>query len=131
MVTAGYTVDEIRGFVREYHLLPHGTKGAWLARQEFGETQLRRWRKAFLGGDLDRGIIPRDHSGMSHRQQLAAVEKDRGRQVAAHEAELARLHGRIRELEATNEALGKAIGLLHALSEQEPDGSKTNEPNSS
>ncbi|WP_235632101.1 hypothetical protein [Mycolicibacterium rutilum] len=37
------------------------------------------------------------------------------------EAELAHLRERVRELEATNEALGKAIGLLHAMNAQEPD----------
>jgi hypothetical protein len=37
------------------------------------------------------------------------------------EDELARLRARVGELEATNEALGKAIGLLHAMSAEEPD----------
>jgi hypothetical protein len=31
----------------------------------------------------------------------------------------------VRELEDTNEALGKAIGLLHAMSEQEPTAPRT------
>jgi hypothetical protein len=31
----------------------------------------------------------------------------------------------VRELEETNTALGKAIGLLHAMSEQEPDAIAT------
>lgn len=47
------------------------------------------------------------------------------------EAENERLRARVQELEATNEALGKAIGLLHQLSEQEPGPSQTNEPSSS
>lgn len=47
------------------------------------------------------------------------------------EADNEQLRARIRELEATNEALGKAIGLLHQLSEHEPDTSQTNEPKSS
>ncbi|WP_235622014.1 hypothetical protein [Mycolicibacterium austroafricanum] len=37
------------------------------------------------------------------------------------EAELAELRQRVRELEATNEALGKAIGLLHTMNAHEPD----------
>jgi hypothetical protein len=37
------------------------------------------------------------------------------------EAELTHLRARVRELEATNEALGKAIGLLHAMNVEEPD----------
>jgi hypothetical protein len=41
------------------------------------------------------------------------------------EAELARLKARVRELETTNEALGKAIGLLHAMNADEPDAAPT------
>ncbi len=50
-----------------------------------------------------------------------ALEKARAAERAAHEAEVAKLSKRIRELEGTNDALGKAIGLLHAMNEQEPD----------
>ncbi len=41
------------------------------------------------------------------------------------EAELAHLRARVRELEATNEALGKAIGLLHEMNVEEPDAAPT------
>jgi hypothetical protein len=41
------------------------------------------------------------------------------------DAELARLQARVRELETTNEALGKAIGLLHEMNVQEPDATPT------
>lgn len=41
------------------------------------------------------------------------------------EAELARLRARVGELEAANEALGKAIGLLHAMNAEEPDTTPT------
>ena len=39
--------------------------------------------------------------------------------------ELARLRARVGELETTNEALGKAIGLLHAMNAHEPDAAPT------
>ncbi|WP_219905713.1 hypothetical protein [Glaciihabitans tibetensis] len=39
---------------------------------------------------------------------------------AAHDAEIAKLNSRVRELEETNTALGKAIGLLHSMNEEEP-----------
>ena len=42
-----------------------------------------------------------------------AMARARAAERAAHEAEVARLQARVRELEQTNEALGKAIGLLH------------------
>jgi hypothetical protein len=41
------------------------------------------------------------------------------------EAEMAHLRARVRQLEATNEALGKAIGLLHAMNVEEPDAAPT------
>ena len=54
------------------------------------------------------------------------------RERAAQEAEVARLTARVRELEQTNETLGKAIGLLHQMSEQEPAVNQpTNDPSDS
>ena len=53
-------------------------------------------------------------------EKRTGIAKQRAPERAAHEAELARLNARVRELEQTNEALGKAIGLLHQMSEQEP-----------
>ena len=41
------------------------------------------------------------------------------------EAELAHLRARVRELEATNAALGKAIGLLHERNVEEHDAAPT------
>lgn len=40
---------------------------------------------------------------------------------AEHEAETERLQTRNRELEETDAVLGKAIGPLHQMNEQEPD----------
>jgi len=61
-----------------------------------------------------------------------AIAKARAAEAARHEAELARLQARVDELEQTNAALGKAIGLLHASSELEPDTTPmTNDPDSS
>jgi hypothetical protein len=60
------------------------------------------------------------------------MARQRDAQIARNEADLARLQARVRELEATNEALGKAIGLLHANSEQEPDAApRTSDPSDS
>ncbi|MHB1173156.1 MAG: hypothetical protein ACYCZY_11835, partial [Lacisediminihabitans sp.] len=49
-----------------------------------------------------------------------ALERRRAAEQAAHISEVAKLNARVRELEDTNSALGKAIGLLHAMSEEEP-----------
>lgn len=62
----------------------------------------------------------------------SALERQRAKEQAAHEAKVARLNARIRELEESNDALGKAMGLLHSLSGQEPDADpKKSDPSGS
>ena len=56
------------------------------------------------------------------RKALAKVDAVR---QARDEAELAQLRERVRQLEATNEVLGKAIGLLHEMNAHEPDAAPT------
>lgn len=65
----------------------------------------------------------------SDRSQIAeALAAER----VTHDAETARVQQRIRELEQSNEALGKAVGLLHAMNEHEPGATPTtNEPSDS
>ena len=132
-ISPGFTAAEIREFVHEYEMQPHGQKYAWLAAQNVGINQMRRWRMVVFGGDLDRGLIPREGESMTiPPRQRAAWERARAAERAAHESELARMQRRVRELEETNDALGKAIGLLHARSGQEPVASPTpTDPSSS
>jgi hypothetical protein len=125
-ISPGFTSAEIREFVVEYHLLPHGQKGLWRAAQGVSVRQLKRWEAAVFDGDLDRGLIPREGGGMrvppakrTAVAMAAAAKQDRD------DDELARLRARVGELEATNEALGKAIGLLHAMNAEEPDAVPT------
>jgi hypothetical protein len=125
-ISAGFTPTEIRELVVEYQLVPHGQKGPWLAAQGVSNRRFRRWQTAVFDGDLDRGLIPREGGAMTvppaKRRALAKADE------AKHdrdEAELARLQARVRELEATNEALGKAIGLLHERNVQEPGTTAT------
>jgi hypothetical protein len=54
-----------------------------------------------------------------------SIARARAAERAAHDEEVAKLNARVRELEQTNEALGKAIGLLHQLNEQEPGAART------
>lgn len=130
-ISPGFTALEIRDFVYEYHRLPHGQKRSWLAAQGVTYHCLKRWRIAVFDGDLDRGLIPREGMDMTsppvRRAVLAKVAS-----AEQTEAELARLRARVQELEQTNEALGKAIGLLHARNEHEPDAAPTtNDPSDS
>lgn len=121
-ISPGFTSEQIREFVHQYELQPFGQKAFWLAGQGIAYDRLRRWRSAVYGGDLDRGLIPREgESMMMPPRQRHAVEHARAREREAQQAELERMQQRIRELEETNDALGKAIGLLHARSAQEPD----------
>jgi hypothetical protein len=84
-------------------------------------------------GDLDRGLIPREGGLVTvPPEKRTGIERQRARERAAHEAEVAKLAARVRELEQTNEALGKAIGLLHQMSEQEPAATQpTTDPSDS
>lgn len=125
-ISPGFTSAEICEFVVQYHLLPHGQKGSWRAAQGVSIRQLRRWEAAVFAGDLDRGLIPREGSGVTvppaKRTALAMAQTAKQER---DEAELARLQARVCELEATNETLGKAIGLLHAMNAAEPDAAPT------
>lgn len=132
-ISAGFTTAEIREFVHEYQLQPHGQKGLWLAARGVSYNRMRRWRAAVFEGDLDRGLIPREGSAMTIPPgKRTALEKERARERAAQAAEVEGLTARVRELEETNEALGKAIGLLRAMNEHEPDAtSRTPDPSGS
>lgn len=114
-ISAGFTKEQIREFVHEYEIQPYGQKAIRLVAQRVSYDRLRRWRSAVFDGDLDRGPIPREGSRMTVRpEKRTALERQRATERAAHEAEVARLSDRVRELEETNAALGKAIGHLHS-----------------
>jgi hypothetical protein len=119
-ISPGFTAVEIVDFVYEYHRQPFGQKGSWLAGQGVTYHRLRRWQTAVFDGDLDRGLIPREGSYVTTPPAKRAA-KVRAAETQRHEAEIARLQARVDELEQVNEALGKAIGLLHANSEEEPE----------
>ena len=132
IVIQGYTREEIREFMHEYYLQPHGTKTAWLVARQVPEWTLRRWRKLVFEGDLDRNLVPRDHGVMARTSgERSAFEKARAQEIAKHQSEVEQLKDRIRELEGSNTVLGKAIGLLHDLNVPEPDTKPTNDPKSS
>lgn len=126
-IEPGYTDEEIRAAVYEYERLPHGTKGAWLDSQGIHRSSLSRWRNAVFDGDLARGMIPREGGVMTSPNQRRRLTRHHGQSESDND----QLRARIRELEAANEALGKAIGLLHQLNAQEPDTPETNEQPSS
>lgn len=125
-IIAGLSPSEIRELVVEYQLVPHGQKGPWLAALGISNRQFRRWQSAVFDGDLDRGLIPREGVGMTvPPAKRRALAKAAEAKLVRDDAEVARLQARVRELEATNEALGKAIGLLHERNAQEPDATPT------
>ena len=121
-ISPGFTTEQIREFVHQYEIQPYGQKAVWLVGQGVSYDRLRRWRSAVFDGDLDRGLIPREGGVVTvPPEKRTGIERQRAKERAGQEAELARLNARVRELEETNAALGKAIGLLHQMSEQEPD----------
>lgn len=123
-ISPGVTVAEIREIVHEYQRLPYGRKALWREERALSYKTLRRWQAAVYAGDLDRGLIPRQGSQMTVPQNKRAALA-RAAEYAAHTAEVSTLSARVRELEDTNRALGKAIGLLHAMSEEEPADTPT------
>jgi len=76
--------------------------------------------------DLDRGLVPRDDGDMNVPWDKRRVfSAGRAREIAEHDVEVARLQARVKELEEVNATLGKAIGLLHQVNEQEPGENPT------
>lgn len=131
-ISPGFTTEEIVEFVAEYHRQPWGQKGAWLADRGVSKDRLRRLQSAVFDGDLDRGLIPRDSGVGTPAVKRSSMAKQRDARIARDEAEIVRLQARVRELEATNDVLGKAIGLLHEMNVPEPDATpKTNDPDDS
>ncbi len=128
VISPGYTVDEIRVLLHEYELIGHGGKKAWRLEHGVTDRMVNKWRRAIYGGDLDRGLIARETVHMSPLERRLKAQHD---PTIGQLAEIARLNARIEELEATNDVLGKAIGLLHKLSEHEPDTPPMSEPTSS
>lgn len=126
-IAPGYTAEEIRALVFDYENQPWGSKQEWLAGQGISRDRFRRWRETVFDGDLDRGLIPRDGEGMTSVRQRRVIAKDQ----KIRDEENERLRARVGELEEANEALGKAIGLLHRLSAHEPDTPLTSGPKSS
>ncbi|WP_228373319.1 hypothetical protein, partial [Demequina silvatica] len=128
-VSMGYSAEEIRALVQEYEDQPFGTKREWLRAQPFSEGKFRRWRMTVIRGDLDRGLVPREGGSMAKSaDRHFSAQAERARQIRDQQAQLERMQARIDELEAANDALGKAIGLLHAMREHEPDMQETTGP---
>lgn len=139
---SGFSSEEIRGYVCEYLDLPQGSKGLWLEDKPFSKWQLRQWRKALIGGDLERGLVPRSSGSVSNVMKRAidadrALEVERARHEeelkaveASHAEQLARRDEQIRILEAGNIALGKAFGLLQQIRDQEPEAGAGTESSS-
>lgn len=110
-ISVGVTAAEIREFVHEYQLQPYGQKGSWLAARGVSYDRLQRWRDAVYAGDLDRGLVPREASGVTvPPSKRTALEKQRAAESAAHEVELARLRDRIAELEGSTMRWEKLSG---------------------
>ncbi|MBX0300204.1 hypothetical protein K2F54_09475, partial [Cryobacterium sp. 1639] len=64
-ITPGFTVVEIREFVREYDGLAYGRKAPWLVERGLSRRRLARWQGAVYEGDLERGLIPREDGRMT------------------------------------------------------------------
>lgn len=124
-MTTGVTAEEIREIVHEHHLQPWGTKQGWLRSRGISRDKIRRWGATTFEGDIELVLFPRQASPMTHPATRTLLERQRARERAVRDLEVERLNARVQELEAMNEDLGKAIGLLHSRSEQEPGENQT------
>lgn len=119
-IEIGYTNEEITRLVFEYESQPHGSKKAWRQARGISQGKLRRWVRAVFDGQPNRGLIPREGvPGMKARERrhIAASAGDPYEKISQLEA-------RVQELEAVNDVLGKAIGLLQENNAtQEPETS--------
>ena len=117
-----YSAEEKAVLVAEYLSIQHGQKGSWRAEHGIGHTTMSKWRKAYFFGDLEQSLIPRDTSSMSVSDgarlkqlelQLAAEKRARAAESERHADEQRRHATELDRLNKVNDALGKAIGLLH------------------
>ena len=128
----GWTASEQAAFVSEYFFLPYGAKKRFLAEKGVKYSQLRAWRATYFFGDLERGLLPRETPRMGNedvaefKRLRAALERERAGRAEdqrRHAEDRRRDAEEIERLQRSNEALGKAIGLLHELNgQQEPTG---------
>ncbi|MDR6891519.1 hypothetical protein [Falsarthrobacter nasiphocae] len=134
---ARYTAEEKRAAILAYHQVPYGRKGAWLREQPFSRHQLTSWRSAYFEGDLDRGLIPRDTASMPsnparlpHLEKLLAAREQEIQDLKdQHAAQIAQLREEAQAHRTVSEALGKAIGMMHTMSEHSSDPTpRTNAP---
>ena len=70
-LSPGVSSEEIKGYVWEYLDLPQGSKEGWLEGKPFTRAQFHRWRKAFVSGDMERGLVPRSSSRVSDMTKRA------------------------------------------------------------
>lgn len=124
VVVFAFTASEKIDLVEEYMALPQGGKAAWRLQMGVSSGTMSNWRRAYLFGDLARDLVPRDTAGMDVNKDRTPGLAQRLQQRVDQEARVSELEARVAELTAANaqlsqanDVLGKAIGLLHAMSE--------------
>ena len=110
-----YTVAEKVALVEEYPMLRYGQKTVWLKAKGIAQPTITRWRRGYLYGDLEQDLIPRNTEGMSVEDgaKFQELELALARERSARLEEQAIHRAEVERLEAINQTLGKAIGLLH------------------
>ncbi|MGB3698807.1 MAG: hypothetical protein WBA05_15385 [Gordonia sp. (in: high G+C Gram-positive bacteria)] len=117
------SVAEIELLVEEYLDLPRGTKYAWLEEKGFTQHVFDKWRRAYLGGDLAQGLVPRKGSHTpravkSATRKLRELERSSAAERAAFEKQIEKMKVEIAMLHEGNIAMGKAFGLLQQMSQE-------------
>ena len=119
----GPSAAEKAELVGEYLQVRPGEKRAWLVGRRIDPKRMSKWRRMYLFGDLELGLDPRDTDGMVEEDgaRIRQLEKQLQLERAVRADELRAHREEIEWLEKANDALGRAIGLLHDRNaEREP-----------
>ena len=123
-----FTVEEKRAIIVEYEDAPYGSKTLVLRRHRLSWSTLQRFFAYRDAGLLDSGARKGWPYLMTPRAESAEISRLRG-EVRRLEAALAREQRNRHVAEAAAEALGKASALLQAMLESaEPSSSEPSSP---
>lgn len=117
-----FSPDDRREVVITYYCAPHGSRIAYLNSRGIKYEWFRRWRLQYFGGDIDRGITPRDNVVMTPKdsaeiKRLYSENTALKDELAKVKEELAQTREQSTAHAKAVDALGKAIATMQKYTE--------------